>query len=219
MTTRAQRSFWNDVRKRFENLEVIIVMGIQLLILKPNKEQLFAQDILEFAIAKYKATAMSGWNVLVEHVDPARWIDLFFVSRHAGQHPHSWTECDAWSTAWDEPVAAGWVHATTRARRQQLATKTELTQFDSALAARAIDYDLLIFLNDEYATHLGNRLGITDYLLYLIVHECLHYCEDWTGKHLVEDCVPPSQDREVVATLSEFVQSIGGWDVLKRRYT
>lgn len=194
-------------------------MGIQLVTLKPVKEQTFAQDVLAFATVRFKATVTKGWKVMVQHVsDPVRWVDLYDVARYTGQDPAGWPSCDAWSMAWDEPVEGGWVHATSPERRKQLARRMEMEGFDLVMTAKAVNYDLLIFLNDSYATYLAKVLQLEGYFLYLITHECLHFLEDWSGRHLVVDDVPPWQDQQVVTTLSSYVESVGGWDAFKQRY-
>ena len=106
-------------------------MGIQLVTLERVKEQAFAQDILAFATAKYKAATTKGWRVMVQHVsDPVRWMDLYDAARYSGQDPATWPTCDAWSMAWDEPVAGGWVHTTDPRRRKMLARRMELENVD-----------------------------------------------------------------------------------------
>lgn len=195
-------------------------MGIQLATLKPVEEEAFAQDILGFATDRYKATMTKGWKVMVQHVsDPLRWGDLYDVARYSGIDPVAWSKSDAWSMSWDEPVPRGWVHATSPTRRRQLARRMELENFDPAVAVEAINYDLLIFVNDPCASCLAKHFQMEDYLLYLLTHECLHFVEDWSGKQLVLDDVPPFQDQQVASTLSAYVESIGGWDTFKARYT
>ena len=175
--------------------------------------------MLAFATDMYNAATTKGWKVMVHHVsDPTRWIDLYDAARYSGQDPVTWLNCDAWSMAWDEPVAGGWVHATSRTRRKQLARRMELENFDPGMTAKAINYDLLILVNDSYASYLASRFQLEGYLLYLLAHECLHFVEDWSGKYLVVDDVPPSQDQQVVTTLSAYVESVGGWDIFKRLY-
>jgi len=194
-------------------------LGIQLVTLKPVKEQTFAQDILAFATNRYKATVTKGWKVMVEHVsDPVRWMDLYDVARYTGSDPAAWPSCDAWSMAWDEPVEGGWVHATSPTRRRQLARRMRLENFDPNMTGNAINYDLLIFVNDPYATYLAKLLQLEGYSLYLLAHECLHFVADWSRKQLVVDDVPPWQDQQVVTTLSAYVESVGGWDAFKQRY-
>jgi hypothetical protein len=68
--------------------------------------------------------------------------------------------------AWDEPVGTGWVHTTDVRRRRMLARRMELENFDRAIAAKAINYDLLIFVNDCYASYLARRFQLERYLLY-----------------------------------------------------
>jgi hypothetical protein len=85
------------------------------------------------------------------------------------------------------------------------------------MTAKAINYDLLILVNDSYASYLASRFHLEGYLLYLLTHECLHFVEDWSGKQLVLDDVPPWQDQQVVLTLCAYVESVG-WDAFKRRY-
>jgi hypothetical protein len=194
-------------------------LGIQLAAFERLKEQAFAQDILAFATGKYNAATTKGWKVMVQHVsDPVRWIDLFDAARYSGQDPETWPNCDAWSMAWDEPVAGGWVHTTSPTRRKELARRMELENFDPAMTAKAINYDLLVFVNDTYASYLARRFQLEGYFLYLLTHECLHFVEDWSSKHLVVDDVPPWQDQQVVTTLSAYVEKVGGWNTFKQRY-
>jgi hypothetical protein len=193
-------------------------LGIQLATIERVKEQAFARDILAFATRKYKS-ATRGWRVMVQHIsDPARWIDLYDAARYTGQDPATWLASDAWGMAWDEPVAGGWVHTTSIRRRRMLARRMELEHFDSAISAEAIKCDLLVFVNDSYANYLANHFHLESYAFYLLTHECLHYVSDWSGKTLVVDNVPPSQDQQVVTTLSAYVESIGGWKIFKQRY-
>jgi len=42
--------------------------------------------------------------------------------------------------------------------------------------------------------------------------------QDWSGRHLVVDDVPPWQDQQVVSVLSAYVENVGGWKTFKRRY-
>jgi hypothetical protein len=194
-------------------------LGIQLVRLERVKEQAFAQDILAFATKKYEAVTTRGWTVMVQHIsDPARWIDLYDAARYTGQDPATWLACDAWGMAWDQPVRGGWVHTTSPRRRRMLARRMELENFDPAIAAKAIKHDLLIFVNDCFASYLARRFRLEGYLLYLLTHECLHFVEDWCGKRLVLDDVPPWQDQQVVTTLSAYVESVGGWHTFKQRY-
>jgi hypothetical protein len=195
-------------------------MGIQLATFERIKEQAFAQDILAFATDRYNATTTKGWNVMVHHVsDPARWIDLFDTARYSGRDPETWPNCDAWSMAWDEPVAGGWVHTTSPRRRKNLARRIELENFDPAIAANAINFDLLVFVHDSYANYLARRFQLETYAFYLLTHECLHSVEDWSGKHLVVDDVPPWEDQQVVTTLQAYVETVGGLDAFKQLYT
>jgi hypothetical protein len=194
-------------------------LTLELIQLQIGKEEAFAHDFLAFASKKLNATVLDGWTVLVEHVSDVGWIDLFDVARHSGQTAGSWPSCDCWSFAWDQPVGDGWVHLKSRARRRRLAAAMELTNFDAALAARAVEHDVVIFLNDSYATYNANLFQREDYLLYLVSHELQHFCDDWTCKQLVRDDVPPSQDAVVLATLNEFARSLGGLEALKQRYT
>jgi hypothetical protein len=121
--------------------------------------------------------------------------------------------------AWDEPIAGGWIHTTSPRRRKMLAKRMELENFDPAMTAKAINYDLLVFVNDSYADYLARRFQLEGYLVYLLAHECLHFTEDWSGKHLVVDDVPPGQDQQVVATLQAYVEHVGGWNTFKQLYT
>jgi hypothetical protein len=156
---------------------------------------------------------------MVQHIsDPARWIDLYDAARYSGSDAATWLASDAWSMAWDEPVGGGWVHTTSPKRRKMLARRMELENFDPAIAAKSIKYDLLIFINDSYANYLANHFHLENYAFYLLSHECLHFVSDWCGKTLVVDNVPPWQDRQVVTTLSAYVESFGGWKIFKRRY-
>jgi len=198
----------------------------QLLRLRPTREHAFVNEFLAFASTKYASAATMGWTAIIHHVtDPTRWVDLYRVARYSGQEDSTWAETDAWSTAWDEPdLLAGFVHACSRKRRKQLAHKIELLRFDPALARRAINHDLLIFINDVYATIIAESLAahplmsMETFMVYLLAHEVMHYIEDWTRKPLVADGVPPWLDNEVSRTLHEFTESIGGWGVFKERY-
>jgi hypothetical protein len=197
---------------------VRINLGIQLVRLERVKEQAFAQDILAFATEKYKS-ATRGWRVMVQHIsDPGRWIDLYDAAKYTGQDPATWLASDAWSMAWDEPVGTGWVHTTNTRRRRMLARKMEMEDFDPAITAEAVNCDLLIFVNDSYANYLARRFRLESYAFYLLTHECLHFVADWCGKTLVVDNVPPWQDRHVLATLSGYVESLGGLNTFKQRY-
>ena len=194
-------------------------MGTQLVTFERVKEQAFAQDILAFASDKYKAATTRGWRVMIQHIaDPARWIDLYDAARYSGQDPETWANCDAWSIAWDEPVGGGWVHTTDPRKRRMLARRMELENFDPAITAKAINFDLLVFVNDSYANYLARRFQLETYAFYLLTHECLHFVEDWSGRHLVVDDVAPWQDQQVVSVLSAYVENVGGWKTFKRRY-
>ena len=200
-------------------------MAIQIQNLNPAREQVFVYDFLRFASDKYESPATKGWTAIVHHVtDPASWVDLFRVARYSGQDASTWVETDAWSIAWDEPVrGGGFVHARSRRRRRQLARKIELLQYDPALARRAVNYDLVVCINDVYAAIATDSLAshplanLEIFSAYVLAHEAMHYIEDWTRKHLVADNVPPWLDSEVTQTLQEFNESIG-WDVFKERY-
>jgi hypothetical protein len=199
---------------------VRINLGIQLVTLERVKEQAFAQDILAFAADRYNAATTKGWKVMVHHIsDPLQWVDLFDAARYTGQDPESWANCDAWSMSWDEPITGGWIHTTSPKRRRMLARRMELENFDPAIAAEAIKHDLVIFLNDSYANYLARCYQLETYAFYLLAHECLHFTEDWSGKHLVVDDVPPGQDQQVVTTLQAYVEHVGGWNTFKQLYT
>ena len=182
-------------------------------------------DFLGFATEKFGATIIKGWSVTVEHIeDPCRWIDLFDVARHTEMDPGEWPTNDAWSFAWDAPSERGFFHVTDHSERQRLSKRKELEDFDPKISAKAIEYDLVIFINDAYAIQSNSidflrYLMPTDFLHYLIAHECLHHVGDWIGRELVKDNVPPSQDQIVIATLNSFIEKIGGLDEFKRRYT
>jgi hypothetical protein len=92
----------------------------------------------------------------------------------------------------------------------------ELDDFNPKISAEAIEYDLVIFINDAYAVQPANGMC---YLHYLIAHECLHHVGDWIGKELAADNMAPWQDKIVAATLDSFIEKIGGLDEFKRRYT
>ena len=76
----------------------------------------------------------------------------------------------------------------------------------------------MIFINDSYEKHLASYLQHPTYSLYLLTHEILHFVEDWTGKPLVRDGVPPNEDREVMKTLNDFIAQTGGWEKFRRKY-
>jgi hypothetical protein len=195
-------------------------LGLRFPTLKRVKEQAFAQDIRAFATDKYNATMTKDWKVMVQHVsDRLRWMDLYNVARHTAQDFVMWPDADAWSMAWDEPDGeGGWIHAATPTSRKDLARRMELENFHPVMAAEAINYDVLIFVNDPRANYLASYFQVEGYLVYVLTHECLHFVEDWSGKHLVLDNVPPWQDRQVGATLSAYVESLGGWNAFKQRH-
>ena len=209
-----------------EDEKEVIILETQLLRLRPTREHAFINEFLAFASTKYASATTMGWTAIVHHVtDPTRWVELYHVARYSGQEASTWAETDAWSTAWDEPdVLAGFVHARSRKRRKQLARKIELLHFDPALARKAVNHDLLVFINDVYATIIAESLAahplmnMETFSAYILAHEAMHYIEDWTRKKLVCDGVPPWLDMEVISTLNDFAESIGGWDAFKQRY-
>lgn len=191
-------------------------MGISSVTVLRSKERAFASDFLEFATEKFGATTIRGWTVMIEHIeDPGRWMDLLFdVARNAGSSPQLWHSSDGWMFAWDMKKEGVFSHLTDHTERQRLSKQTGFEDFDPKIAAKAINYDLLIFLNDALASI--NRQGY--YLPYVIAHECLHAIEDWiSGQELVIDYVHPWQDQKVIAALNEFINKIG-MDEFKRRY-
>lgn len=194
-------------------------MGIrEILILRPDKEQAFAHDILEFASRKYNSDATTNWNIMAVHIkDSGAWRNLFNVAKYSGQDQFSWENCDVWSTAWDEATTKGFVHVSNVQRRKELAERIEMVDFDSVIAAKAVNYDVLIFFNDPLVWYNAIGLQMPDYLLYLITHQAMYYIEDWTNSKLVLNNVQPVDDRKVFATLRDFVRSIGA-DQFKRRY-
>jgi len=195
----------------------VIVLEIQRLALSFAKEKDFAQDFLAFASKRHGASVTQGWKVLVQHVsDMTRWNSLYNVARYAGQDPFTWGTCDCWSFAWDEPIAGTWVHVKNTDRRRQLAERTELLYFDPSIATKALQHDLLIFVNDSLTSLSVHDLGL-GYIFYLIAHECLHWVSDWTSKELVRDGVPPKKDRIVVSTLDTFLRSLSP-ELIAQRY-
>ena len=192
-------------------------MAIQLT-LKPAREQAFARDVLLFASHKYKSPKTEHWTVLVQHVQTTTsWSALWNVSKYTGQNPFTWDTCDAWSITWDKPTTSGFIHITSTRLRKKLAVRMEMVDFDPALALRAVRYDMLITVNDTLATYNGNRIGMADYILYLITQQCMYCIQDWTNQQLVLANVDPQEDREVMATLDEFIRA-AGWQEFKRRY-
>ena len=94
----------------------------------------------------------------------------------------------------------------------------QLDHFAVKAAAWATQADLATLLHAPLLA-LGAAIHhMPTYPLYVLCHEVHHSLEDWTGKHLVEDGVPPEQDREVMASLSSFVQQSGGWPAIQARY-
>ena len=200
-------------------------MERQLLVVKPANEKRFVQDFLVFASKKYHSKPTIGWTSHIEHIsDPTIWIDLYQVAKYTGQNALTWHESDAWSFSWDRPTANGFVHTTSQRKRRQLARKIELYDFDPMLAEKAINFDLMIFINDTYAAIALDWLrsnpltNCENFALYVLSHEVLHYVQDWTGKQLVMDEVPPWLDEQVSNSLDEFVIRSGGWTEIERRY-
>jgi len=192
-------------------------LKIQRLALSFAKEQDFAQDFLAFASKRHGASVTQDWKVLVQHVsDLTRWNSLYNVARHAGQEPLTWGTCDAWSFSWDEPIAGTWVHVKNLDRRRQLAEKTELLYFDPSIATKAVQYDLLIFLNDALTSFPVYNLGL-GYIMYLISHELHHTISDWTFRDLVRDGVPPEKDGVVISTLAAFLSPLSP-ELIAERY-
>ena len=194
-------------------------MGIRLLEFKLGKERVFEQDVLNFASVKYGSEVTKSWTVTVMHVkDPADWIDLFDVARYSHMDPATWPDSDAYSITWDIPTLTGVVHLRNPRTRRQLANRMPLTKFGTKITKKAAHCDLATFLNDSLLNWLGNLYQRADYSLYVLTHEALHSVEDWTGKHLVVDGVPPSEDTQVAATLEAYIKHSGGWDACKKRY-
>jgi hypothetical protein len=128
-----------------------------------------------------------------------------------------WTECDAWTLTWDFLTPVGWIHAD-QPLREQFVARIELDRFDPALAQRAARYDLVTFLQDDLLHCIAKVRKIPEYEASVICHETMHTISDWTGKELVRDGVPPSEDTEVAATLNAYIKHIGGWKNFKQRY-
>ena len=194
-------------------------MGFELVQFKPGKERLFEQDVLQFASERYHCAVTRNWRVMLAHVEAADWIDLFRVSRHSAMEAgaEDWAECDAWSLTWDFLTPNGWVHAV-QAQRERLVTRLELDSFDAKIARRATKSDLVTFLQDDLLCYLANLHKMPDYELHVLTHEALHSVSDWSNRQLVIDGVPPSYDKEVVATLEEFTKAVGGWPAIQQRY-
>jgi hypothetical protein len=194
-------------------------MAIELVTFQSRKEEQFETDILHFASDRYNCKTTKNWKVMTVHIDPAAWIDLFRVSRHSAMEAtaEDWPECDAWSLTWDILTPLGWIHANQH-QREQLVSKLELDSFDSAIAKRATKFDLVTFLQDDLLNCIANMHKMPDYRLHVLVHETLHSCCDWTGKPLVVDGVPPSEDKETAATLAAFIKHVGGWHAFRQLY-
>jgi hypothetical protein len=195
-------------------------LGIRVVTFKLGGEANFARDILHFASDRYGSTETRNWTCMVTHVaDPGAWVDLYDVSRHTFMEAGAadWPGSDAWSMSWDELTSTGWRHASVP-RRRQLVTQLELNSFDAKVAQAAVEYDLVTFLNDSLVSWLANLHKMAEYPLYLLTHEVAHYASDWSGKSLVVDGVPPREDREVMKTLEAFVEHVGGWTELAKRY-
>lgn len=194
-------------------------MGIKLVQFKPGKERVFEQDVLHFASEKYGSDVTKAWAVTVIHVlDPADWIDLFDIARYSHLDAAAWPDSDAYSITWDTPTPTGFTHLNSSKARRQLVKKIELTDFGAKMVSRIVRFDLATFLNDPLLNWLGNVYQRSDYPLYILTHEAMHSVDDWTHRRLVVDSVPPSRDKEVAATLEEFIDTVGGWPEIKQRY-
>ena len=193
-------------------------MGIKLAEFAPGKEQAFEENVLHFASDLYGSPATKNWTCMIIHIqDPAKWCDLFDIARFSHLSPEPWCDSDAYSSGWDEPTLAGWRHAD-RSRRRVLAKMIGLTRFDSEIGKRAPLYDMITFLNDPLQNWIANLHKMPTYNLYCLVHESLHFCEDWTHKNLVIDGVPPWEDKYTIATLNAYIEHCGGWAAFKEQY-
>jgi hypothetical protein len=94
----------------------------------------------------------------------------------------------------------------------------DLNGFDAAIARKAIQYDLVTFLQDDLLNWLATFHNMPDYSLHVLSHEVLHAVTDWSNQQLVIDGVHPFSDKQVVETLAAFVRYIGGWNALRLRY-
>jgi hypothetical protein len=193
-------------------------MGILLVQFQCGKEQEFERDILSFASDRYGSKMTKNWTCMTVHIsDAADWVDLFSVAQYSHLDPASWCDSDAFSTAWDEPTPTGWKHPD-RPRRLELASRIGLSRFNPEIAKRAPLFDLVTFINDPLQTWIANLHKMPTYSLYALCHEALHFVEDWSHKQLVIDAVPPWEDTHTLATLDAFIEKLGGWAELKRRY-
>jgi len=194
-------------------------MSMELVRFKEGMDEQFEEAILHFASNRYHCAVTRPWKVMTVHVDPAAWIDLFRVSRHSAMEATAddWPTCDAWSLTWDCLTPLGWVHAN-QPQRERLVSRLELDSFDSAIAKRATRFDLVTFLQDDLLDCIAKMRKIPDLRLHVLCHEIMHSVSDWTGKPLVVDGVPPSEDIETAATLAAFIRHVGGWDAFRRQY-
>ena len=196
-------------------------MGIELVTFRTGKDEKFEQDVLHYASTKYGSKTTQKWKVMATPVDSADWIDLYLtVARHSAMEAtaEEWPECDAWSLNWDVLTQNGWIHPP-QPLREQLVTRLELDSFDQRIAKRAPKYDMVTFLQPELLNCNANLRKLPTYTAYVLTHECVHACADWTNRpELVVDGVPPEKDPEVVRTLHKFIHHCGGWDAFKERY-
>ena len=193
-------------------------MEIKLAEFATGKEQAFEQDVLHFASALYGSPTTRSWTVMLVHIqDPAKWIDLYDIAQYSHMNPETWCDSDAYSTSWDEPTPAGFRHPDPP-RRLELAKMIGLNRFDPQIAASAPLYDVVTFIFDPLQNWLTNLLKMPTYPAYALVHESLHFVEDWSHKQLVKDGVHPWEDTEVIATLDAYIKHVGGWNAFRRQY-
>ena len=192
---------------------------MELVRFRPNKEQEFERHFLRFASDRYNCRVPKAWSVAVSHVqDSGDWADLFDIARYSHIFPDDWTTSDAYSITWDVPTLNGFKHLKTPSARRQLLKRMLLNSFAAQSAHWATKADLATLLHVPLMNCIGAQYQMPTYPIYVLCHEVEHVLEDWTGKALVKDGVPPEEDAEVIAAMNAFVDKAGGWTAIKRLY-
>ena len=182
------------------------------------KEAAFATDILRFAAQRYGVAGLDNATAMTTHiVDPTRWIDLYDVARRTGIGP-DWINADGWGFAWEERVGDRWTRVANQVKRREIAEKAGFVDFDRALADTAIQYDVVVFINDAQAEYLSKLHHKRNYLLYVITHECLHIVMDRLKRAIHIDAPTMWMDPVTIQILGEFVEHVGGESVLRQKY-
>lgn len=194
-------------------------MTIELVRFRPDKEQAFERDFLIFASERYASKQTQGWTVGVDHVfDSGDWMDLYDLAQYSHLDPTGWSTSDAYSINWDVLTPKGWQHLDLSSRRQLLSRMQPMSGFGARAAEWAAQFDLATLLHVPLLNCLRAQYRMPTYTAYVLCHEVMHVIEDWTGKPLVTDGVPPDQDHEVSIAFTAFVEKSGGWTQLKQQY-